>query len=76
MSLMHFGISTSDVDPRPHRERKMTLLQQLAKVLNPYLPYKHYMRGAGPKCREKEAAQEPEELSVPPLEREHGRQRV
>jgi hypothetical protein len=55
MSLMRFEIAASDGDSHSRRERTMTLLQRLAKLLNPYRPYKHYMRGPGPKCREKEA---------------------
>jgi hypothetical protein len=60
MSLMRFEIPVSDIDPLPHRVRTVTLLQRLANLLNPYRPYKHYMRGPGPKCREKEAVEEGE----------------
>jgi hypothetical protein len=55
MSLTWFGGAGSDIDPRSHRARKVTLLHRLARLLNPYRPYRHYMRGPGPKCREKEA---------------------
>ena len=55
MSLMRFAVSASDSDAHPYRERKAQLLKRLAKLLNPYRPYKHYMRGPGPKCREKAA---------------------
>jgi hypothetical protein len=55
MSLTWFGSGASEFDPHPHRVRAVTLMERLAKFLNPYRPYKHYMRGPGPKCREKEA---------------------
>jgi hypothetical protein len=58
MSLTQFGIAASHIDPSPHRVRKVTLLQRLANLVNPYRPYKHYMRGPGPKCREKEVVKE------------------
>jgi hypothetical protein len=56
MSMMRFGIAASDIDPPPHRVRKVPLLERLANLLNPYRPYKHYMRGPGPKCRQKEVS--------------------
>jgi len=56
MSLTQFGNPASDAEPFAHRARKETLLQRLANLVNPYRPYKHYMRGPGPKCREKEAS--------------------
>ena len=60
MSLTQFGNPASDIDPLPHRVRKVTLLQRLANLVNPYRPYKHYMRGPGPKCRKKEVVEEAE----------------
>jgi hypothetical protein len=60
MSLTWFGGAASEVDPRSHRVRKMLPLKRLAKFLKPYRPYKHYMRGPGPKCREKSLAGEGE----------------
>ena len=32
--------------------------KQLARVFDPYRPELHYMRGPGPKCREKQALAE------------------
>jgi hypothetical protein len=58
MSLIWFGSAASDAEPLPHRVRKAPLLQRLARLLNPYRPYKHYMRGPGPKCRDKAAGGE------------------
>jgi hypothetical protein len=55
MSLMQFEVASSDSDAHPYRERKATLLKRLAKLVNPYRPYKHYMRGPGPRCRQKTA---------------------
>jgi len=58
MSLTRFGVAASDIDPLPPRVREVTLLRRLANLLNPYRPYRHYMRGPGPKCREKEVDNE------------------
>ena len=60
MSLTLFGNPASDAEPLAHRVRKVTLLQRLTNLVNPYRPYKHYMRGPGPKCREKEVVKEAE----------------
>ena len=58
MSLTQFGIAASGIDPPPHPVRRVSLLQRLANLVNPYRPYQHYMRGPGPKCREKEVIKE------------------
>ena len=60
MSLTLFGNPASDAEPLAHRVRKVTLLQRLTNLVNPYRPYKHYMRGPGPKCREREVVKETE----------------
>jgi hypothetical protein len=36
-----------------HHRVSTTLREMLAKLVKPYRPYKHYMRGPGPKCQQK-----------------------
>ena len=55
MSLMWFRDAGPDIAMRLGR-RRSTIVERLAKFLKPYRPYKHYMRGPGPKCREKTGA--------------------
>ncbi len=54
MSLTQFGNPASDAGQLAHRVREVTLLQRLTNLVNPYRPYKHYMRGPGSKSRQKE----------------------
>ena len=55
MPLIRVGNGASEIDSRPSRVPKSTLREKLVNLFNPYRPYKHYMRGPGPKCRRKVA---------------------
>ena len=55
MPLIRAGNGASEFDSRPSRVPESTLREKLVNLFNPYRPYKHYMRGPGPKCRRKEA---------------------
>jgi hypothetical protein len=55
MALTRIEIAASVGGTRLPRVAKMTFREKLTNLFKPYRPYKHYMRGPGPKCRRKEA---------------------
>jgi hypothetical protein len=45
------------------RRAGVLLRERMCGVLDPYRPERHYMRGPGPKCRERQAAEETDKCS-------------
>jgi hypothetical protein len=55
MPMSARGASAPENDPWLYRV--WMLMARLVGLFRPYQPYKHYMRGPGPKCRRNQRAE-------------------